>query len=298
MVYAGLSSLAKGKVRYVLPGIVIIVAVLLVPIAAAVGLSFFSYPLLRPDLGIRFAGLDNFARLLEDANFYRSMGRSVVFTLGAVAGEMVVGTLLALLLRGEVWGRTFFRVAFMVPMMMVPVVVGVAWRIFLLPDFTPLEGIFNALHIPFDTTKLLTDANWAMVSVIVADLWQWSPFVMILVLANLQGIPGEIYEASKMDGAGWWRELRSITLPLLGPGLAAVAILRGMDAMRTFDLVYILTSGGPGSATELVSLYNYKIAFSRYDMGYASAISAAVMILLSVVIFGLLSWTNKGGSKR
>lgn len=293
-----MSSQTKEKIGYVMPGILIVAVVLLVPIVAAIGLSFFSYPLLRPDLGIRFTGLDNARRLLEDASFFQSLGKSFLFTAGAVTLEIVVGTVLALLLKSDVWGRKFFQAAFMIPMMMVPVVVGVAWRIFLLPDFTPLDQIFGILHIPFDTSKLLTDPQWAMISVIVADVWQWSPFVMVLTLAALHGIPEEVYEASRMDGASRWRELWSVTLPMLRTGLVSVAILRAMDAMRTFDLVYILTRGGPGTATELVSVYNYKIAFSRFDMGYASAVSTGVLLVLAVVIFGLLAWSNRGGGSR
>lgn len=291
-------SQPRERLWFVLPGILIIVLVLLIPILAALGLSFFSYPLQRPDLGIQFIGLDNFKRLLADTTFMNSLWRSVQFTVGAVAAEMIVGTMLALLLKGHVWGKSFFKVAFMVPMMMVPVVVGVAWRLFLLPEFTPLGPIFKFLHIPFDTSKLLTDPGWAMFSVILADVWQWSPFVMIMVLANLQGIPDDVYEAAQMDGASRWKTFWSMTLPLVAPALLSVAVLRAMDAVRTFDLVYILTSGGPGTATELVSVYNYKIAFSRYDMGYASAVSTSVMILLAVVIFGALYMLSRGGKKR
>ncbi|MBY9077313.1 Inner membrane ABC transporter permease protein YcjO [compost metagenome] len=293
-----MSSDSREKWWFALPGVLIIVVVLLIPIVAALGLSFFSYPLQRPDLGIRFTGLDNFSRLLSDKNFFTSLWRSVLFTLGAVAAELVLGMILALLLKGEVWGKTLFKVAFMIPMMMVPVVVGVAWRLFLLPDFTPLQTIFGFLHIPFNPSKLLTEPGWAMFSVILADVWQWTPFVMLLILANLQGISPEIYEAAQMDGASKWREFWRITLPLVFPSLLSVGILRAMDAMRTFDLVYILTSGGPGTATELLSIYNYKIAFGRYDMGYASAVSVGVMLVLGVCIFGLLAYVNRGGKRR
>lgn len=293
-----MSSDSREKWWFALPGVLIIVVVLLIPIVAALGLSFFSYPLQRPDLGIRFTGLDNFSRLLSDKNFFTSLWRSVLFTLGAVAAELVLGMILALLLKGEVWGKTLFKVAFMIPMMMVPVVVGVAWRLFLLPDFTPLQTIFGFLHIPFNPSKLLTEPGWAMFSVILADVWQWTPFVMLLILANLQGISPEIYEAAQMDGASKWREFWRITLQLVFPSLLSVGILRAMDAMRTFDLVYILTSGGPGTATELLSIYNYKIAFGRYDMGYASAVSVGVMLVLGVCIFGLLAYVNRGGKRR
>ncbi|MBW4082525.1 carbohydrate ABC transporter permease [Paenibacillus sp. S150] len=291
-------SKTREKWGFVLPGVLIIVVVLLIPIAAALGLSFFSYPLQRPDLGIRFTGLDNFTKLLSDHNFLNSLGKSALFTAGAVAAELVLGMVLALLLNGQVWGKTFFKVSFMIPMMMVPVVVGVAWRLFLLPDFTPLGPILEFFHIPFDTSRLLTEPGWAMFSVILADVWQWTPFVMLLILAGLQGISHEIYEAAQMDGASKWREFWRMTLPLVLPGVLSVGILRAMDAMRTFDLVYILTSGGPGTATEMVSIYNYKIAFSRYDMGYASTVSTGVMLVLGIVIFGLLTLVNRGGKTR
>lgn len=282
---------------FVAPSLLVLLLVLFIPIVATVGLSFFAYPLLRPDLGIQFIGLDNYKQLFADTQFIQSMMRSFVFAGGSVAAELVLGTVMALLLKGKVWGKSFFKVTFMLPMMMVPVVVGVAWRLFLLPDFTPLAQIFEWLHIPFDTSRLLTEPSWAMVSVIVADIWQWTPFVMILLLASLHGIPDEIYEAARVDGASEWRQFWTMTLPLIKPSLITVGILRGMDAIRTFDLVYIMTNGGPAFATELVSIFNYKIAFSRYAMGYASAVSTGVLIILAVVVFAILRYTGRKGMK-
>lgn len=288
---------ARDKYLFVMPSLLVIALVLLIPIVATVALSFFSYPLLRPDLGIQFVGLDNYKQLLADPQFSSSLGKSFIFAFGSVSIELILGTVMALLLKGKVWGKAFFKVTFMLPMMMVPVVVGVAWRLFLLPDFTPLAQIFDVFHIPFDTSRFLTDPTWAMVSVIVADIWQWTPFVMILILASLHGISDEIYEAARVDGATEWRQFWTMTVPLIKPSLITVGILRGMDAIRTFDLVYILTNGGPGFATELVSIFNYKIAFSRYSMGYASAVSTGVLVILAIVVFAILKYTGRKGMK-
>lgn len=286
----------REKFLLVLPTITLLVLVLLVPILITIGLSFFSYPLLRPDLGITFVGFENFKKLLLDKQFIGSMERSFIFALGSVSIELILGILIALTLRKKVFAKSFFKVSFLIPMMMVPIVAGVSWRIFLLPQFTPLAQILEMFHINFNTAKFLTDSKWAMMSVITADVWQWTPFVMLMVFASLQSIPEDIYEAARVDGASNLEQFFFLTLPLLKPSLIVIGIMRGMDAIRSFDLVYILTNGGPGFATELVSIFNYKIAFSRYSMGYASAISTGVLIILTIVIFTILKYSEKEDS--
>ena len=282
------------KYTFILPTTLLLV-ILFIPIIITIVLSFFSYPLLRPDLGIKFIGLQNFERLIIDKQFINSIIKSFTFALGAVPLELFLGTLIALLLKEKAYGRNFFRVALLIPMMMTPIVVGVSWRIFLLPHFTPLAQIFEFFHIPFNAAKFLTTSKWAMVSIIVADVWQWTPFVFLMVFASLQSIPNDIYEAAKVDGATSWKQIWYLTLPLIKPSLIAIGIIRGMDAIRTFDLIYILTRGGPGFSTELVSIFNYKIAFSRYSMGYASTISTGVLILLTIAILAILKYARKEG---
>lgn len=280
------------KYLFVLPTVLLLLGILFIPIAATIILSFYSYPLLRPDLGITFVGLENFIKLTKDGQFINSLFKSFTFTFSAVTIELILGTLIALTLKKKVWGKNFFKVSLLIPMMMVPIVVGISWRILLLPQFTPLAQIFEFFHINFNTALFLTDAKWSMISIIIADVWQWTPFVTLLVFASLQSIPDEVYEAARVDGASSWNQFRYLTLPLLKPSLIVIAILRGMDAIRTFDLVYILTKGGPGFATELVSIFNYRLAFTRYEIGYASAVSVAVLMILAVVIFAILRSTK------
>lgn len=282
------------KYTFVFPTIFLLM-ILFIPIIVTIVLSFFSYPLLRPDLGIKFIGFQNFERLIIDKHFINAIIKSFTFALGAVSLELFLGTLMALLLKEKVYGKNFFRVALLIPMMMVPIVIGISWRIFLLPQFTPLTQIFEFFHIYFNTAKFLTTSKWAMVSIIVADLWQWTPFVFLMVFSSLQSIPNDIYEAAEVDGATNWKKIWYLTLPLIKPPLIVIGIIRGMDAIRTFDLIYVLTRGGPGFSTELVSIFNYKIAFSRYSMGYASAISTGVLILLTIVILIILKYARKEG---
>lgn len=281
------------KYLFVTPAILLLLGILFIPIFITIALSFYSYPLLRPDLGINFVGLENFRELLKDGQFINSITKSFIFAFFAVSLELLLGTFIALLLKQKVWGKTFFKVALLIPMMLVPIVVGIAWRIFLLPHFTPLAQILEFFHINFNTAKLLTTASGSMASIVVADIWQWTPFVTLLVFASLQSISDDIYEAAQVDGATSWKQLWYLTLPLLKPSLIVIGIMRGMDAIRTFDLVYVLTRGGPGFATEIVSIFNYRIAFDRYAMGYASAISTAVLMILTVVILAILHYTRK-----
>ena len=225
----------------------------------------------------------NFSRLFSDQFFLASLSHTFIYAAGALTLEFVLGLILALLLNNRMRGRGFFRATLLVPMMLPTVVVGVIWRLVLNVNFGALNGTLRNLGV--DTTALTwtSSPGLAMLSVIAADVWQWTPFMFLILLAGLQAIPQEPYEAALIDGSNFWQTFLHITLPLLKPAILVALLLRTMDLLRAFDQIFILTEGGPGFATETISLYIYRSAFRFSDFGYAAAMSFVLLILTNII---------------
>jgi multiple sugar transport system permease protein len=259
----------------------------LVAPALAVLLTLSIYPLIYSitvslQVGENW-GLSNFRRLLSDNFFLTAMAHTFVFAIAALTCEFLLGLGLALLLNSQIRGRGFFRASLLVPMMLPPVVAAVVWRLLLNPDFGAINGTLKQIGI--DTTSLTWTASpvLAMLSVIAVDVWQWTPFVFLVLLAGLQAIPQEPYEAALIDGSSRWQTFWHVTLPLLRPAILIVLLLRTMDLLRVFDQIFILTEGGPGFATETISLYIYRAAFRFFDFGYAAAMSFVLLAITNVI---------------
>jgi multiple sugar transport system permease protein len=228
-------------------------------------------------------GLGNFTRLASDSFFLTALLHTFVFTIAAVTLEFVFGLGLALLLNQAVRGRSIFRASLLVPMMLPTVVVGVVWRLMLNPNFGAVNGTLQRFGINTEGLTWTASPRLAFLSVIAVDVWQWTPFVFLVLLAGLQAIPQDPYEAARIDGSSSWQTFRHITLPLLRPAILIALLLRTMDLLRVFDQIFILTEGGPGFATETVSLYIYRTAFRFFDFGYAAAMSFVLLILTNVI---------------
>ncbi|OCP15551.1 carbohydrate ABC transporter permease [Ensifer sp. LC163] len=235
----------------------------------------------NPDLPWEFVGADNFARLLSDAQFHVALWNTTVFTVVAVTTEFLLGLGLALLLDKFIRRLTFLKTVLMVPMMLPPVAVAITWKLIYEPQFGVLNEIMYRLGLPLQAWA--GDVNLAMFSIIVADVWQWTPFIFLLMLAGLASLPVEPYEAAALDGASSWRQFWDLTLPFLKPVIAIALLLRVMDALRLFDLVFILTGGGPADRTKVLSLYIYQVAYRFADPGYAAAISLFVLFVTIVL---------------
>jgi len=236
----------------------------------AVLLSLSIYPLIysltvslqvESPTGVRWS-LGNFQRLLSDNFFLSAMEHTFIYAACALICEFLLGLALALLLNHEIRGRGVFRAALLVPMML-PAVKGYG---------------FNTEALTWTASPRL-----ALFSVIVVDIWQWTPFVFLVLLAGLQAIPQEPYEAAKIDGSSQWQTFRYVTLPLLKPAILIALLLRTMDLLRVFDQIFILTEGGPGFATETISLYIYRAAFRFFDFGYAAAMSFVLLAITNVI---------------
>jgi multiple sugar transport system permease protein len=266
-------------------------AVLLITPALAVLVGLSIYPLIysvtislktETASGVSW-GLGNFIRLFSDNFFLTALLHTLVFTIAALTLEFVFGLGLALLLNQAVRGRSIFRASLLVPMMLPTVVVGVVWRLMLNPNFGAINGTLQRFGINTEGLTWTASPRLAFLSVIAVDVWQWTPFVFLVLLAGLQAIPQDPYEAARIDGSSSWQTFRHITLPLLKPAILIALLLRTMDLLRVFDQIFILTEGGPGFATETVSLYIYRTAFRFFDFGYAAAMSFLLLILTNVI---------------
>jgi multiple sugar transport system permease protein len=230
-----------------------------------------------PSVANEFIGLGNFARMFTDPELLTSAKNTLVFTGSAVAIEFALGLGLALLFERYVRRLNFLKTILMMPMMLPPIAVAITWKLIYQPQFGVLNEIVYDLGLPIQAWA--GDAWLAMPCIIAADVWEWTPFIFLLMLAGLSSLPDEPYEAAQVDGASSWRQFWDLTLPFLKPVISIALLLRIMDALRLFDLVFILTGGGPANATETLSFYIYKVALRFADFGYAAAISLTVLFI-------------------
>jgi multiple sugar transport system permease protein len=258
---------------FLAPSIALLLALTVYPLIYIVTISLHRVT----PRGETFVGLANFARLFQDGFFFRSVWQTLIFTGSALMLEMLLGLTLALLLDSEIRARGLWRALFLLPMILPPVVVGVIWRLIYNPSFGVLNGVLRLMGVDIKGWTWLADPAVALPAVILVDVWEWTPFIFLILLAGLQAIPQEPYEAAKIDGSNAWQTFIYITLPLLLPAILVALLLRTMDLLRIFDQVFILTQGGPGFATETISLYIYKTAFRFYDFGYSAAMSLALL---------------------
>ena len=269
---------------FLAPSVILLLALTVYPLFYIIHISVHRVT----PAGDLFIGLRNFLRLFHDGFFYRAVWQTLIFTASALVLELALGLCLALLLNSEIRARNLWRALFLLPMILPPVVAGVIWRLIYNPSFGVLNGILQMMGFEIKKWTWLANPSIALLCVIVVDVWEWTPFVFLILLAGLQAIPQEPYEAARIDGSSAWQTLVHITLPLLMPAILVALLLRTMDLLRIFDQVFILTQGGPGFATETVSLYIYKTAFRFYDFGYAAVLSivllAVTMILCRVYI--------------
>ncbi len=275
-----LSLRSETALPYLLlaPTVAVLLALSIYPLVYAVRVSFQR----GTGASARWT-MENFTRLVSDGFFLSALAHTLVFAFAALTCEFLLGLGLAVLLNTRLRGRGFFRAALLIPVMLPPVVVGVVWRLMLNPNFGAINGTLKSFGIPTESLTWTASPRLALLSVIAVDVWQWTPFVFLILLAGLQAIPEEPYEAARIDGSSAWQTFQHITLPLLRPAILIVLLLRTMDLVRVFDQIFILTEGGPGFATETVSLYIYRAAFRFGDFGYAAAMSFALLLLTNAI---------------
>jgi multiple sugar transport system permease protein len=264
------------------PTLLILLAMLAFPLVYVLNISVRSYNLTNPAAGQDFVGLENFQAVLGSSAFYSALSKSALFTAGSVSLCFVLGLAIAMLLhRFDIHGLGLTRTVILVPLILTPLVIGATYRFMLSFD----NGIINELLelVGLSRIPLLGDPTWAFVSIVLVDVWQWTPFAALVLLAGLESLPHEPFEAAQVDGASWWAEFRYITLPLLASPIAVVLLIRTMDAFREFDKIFIMTGGGPGTATETLPLFLYRAGFQNFNMGFAAATGIVMLVIVTVV---------------
>jgi multiple sugar transport system permease protein len=248
------------------PTAVFALAMTVLPLGYSVLTSFQQFRLGKPPL---FVGLQNYRSLMQDSNFRSSLATTVIYTIAATGVEFVLGMALALLLKEEFRFQGFIRSSLIVPMVIAPVVVGIIWRLLYNSDI----GLFRF-------GSVLSSTTWALPALILVDIWEWTPFMFLILLAGIQSLPQEPFEAARVDGANPWNVFVHLTLPMLRPVIVVAILIRALDAFTVFDQVFVLTQGGPGTATEVATLMIYKTAFRFSQYGYGAAMALSLLVLV------------------
>jgi multiple sugar transport system permease protein len=276
---------------FMLPSLAVMTVVLVYPLASAIYYSFLRYYLGGGTP--QFIGVANYVELLGDERFWGDLLNTVIIVGASVALQLVIGMALALALYAATRGVRLISLLNFLPNVVTPVV----GAIFLKWLFIGRFGLLDSTLISFDIypPNWLGDPVWAKITLILADTWKFMPFLMLVLYAGLQAFDTQLLEAAQIDGANAWQRLRYVILPMMKPLILFVVAIRAMDAFRFFDLVYVLTNGGPGTATETVTLYTYQIGFRMLEVGKASALGVITLVIVAAMIAGLIFMMSRRG---
>ena len=282
--------LRKSYWPFVVPAVAVVGSVIVFPWVFTVWMSMHEWTV---GGARRFTGLSNYARLASDERFIASIGNTLVYTFLAVVLPLIFGTLAALIFNSRLPLRGVLRGLFVMPMMATPVAIALVWTMMFHPQLGVLNYLLSLVGIP--PQGWVFNSATVIPSLVLVETWQWTPLVMLIVLGGLAAIPSEPYESAAIDGANALQRFRYITLPMIAPFLMVAVIIRTIDALKSFDIIYAITQGGPGTASETINLYLYSVAFAYYDIGYGSAIAVvffALVIALSLLMLHLRQRTK------
>jgi multiple sugar transport system permease protein len=268
---------------YVTPAMLVLLALTVVPAAYLVYSSLFDYTLLNEDAR-SYVGFDNYAHVFSDPTVRADFGRTFLFVAIAVTLEMTFGVLLAVPLAARTRANTVATTLLLLPFAITPAVSALVFRQLLDPNFGWIDHYLGALGIMREPVEWLSNPGTAWIALIGLDVWQWTPFVALILIAGLQGVPEEPQQAAAIDGAKRWQVFLHITLPLLKPFVAVALLLRLVEAFKTFASVQVLTGGGPGRSTELVNLSVYRVALQDFSIGAAAALGIVFLLVLALLI--------------
>ena len=274
------SSVLNDRLPYILlgPGVVFLLVVVAFPTILALFLTVNVWEL----TGVQgvYIGLENYQALVHDPRFEAALGRSVYFTVAAVSIELLLGLLISLGLYRIRRATDFLLSVFLIPMAITTPAIAYAFVFIYHPQYGFVNNALAFLGI--ERIAFLGNANWALNAVILTDVWQWTPLMILIIYAGLEALPSEPFEAAAMDGASTWQRFKWVTLPLLKPVIGIALLIRGMDAFKAFGKFYIMTNGGPGTSSEVLSLLAYKIGFQRFEIGYATSVAEIMFFIILV----------------
>jgi multiple sugar transport system permease protein len=282
---------------FIAPALVVVLGVIIFPWVYTIWMSLHEWKVGSPPT---FVGLANYIRLPSDTRFVESIGHTLVYSALSVVLPLIFGTFAAVVFHMKFPMRGFLRGLFIMPMMATPVAIALVWTMMFHPQLGILNYLLSLVGIP--AQLWVFHPATVIPSLVLVETWQWSPLVMLIVLGGLAAIPTEPYESAQLDGATRWQTFRYISLPLVMPFLFIAGMIRAIDALKSFDIIFAITQGGPGTASETINLYLYSTAFVYYDVGYASAIVVVFFALIIVLTGALLQlrrtthWNETGGS--
>lgn len=279
-----LSLFSDRNFKYLMiaPGILILLLVGIFPLIYSLIVSFQNITMTDADTS--FQGMLNYKQLFKDARLWQALGHTAFITIIALPLELIFGFLLAQLFLDKMPGRQIFVALLVLPTVLSPIVAGATWRLMFDVRFGPIGQIMS--YFAGEPVTLLWTVNPSLVypAIIICEVWQWTPFMFLLLLAALSNVDQSQLEAAELDGASYSRVLRQIIIPAIKPVVAIAVLIRGLDLFRIFDIIWVLTEGGPGSMTETISLYTYVIGFKQFDTSYTAAVAFLVVALLSIVV--------------
>ncbi len=275
------------------PAAVLLLAFSLLPILNLFALSFMNVAWSGGRASFSTAGLSHYAALPADELYTAGIANTFVFAIFAVIGQMVFGFALALLASRATRGRIFYRTLFILPVLIPGIVIGAIWKLMFQPDFGLMNQILALVGI--EPLEWLKSPSTALLSVIIVDVWHWTPFCFLLFLAGLESLPQDVYEAAEIDGAGFWQELAYVTLPMMLPTIIVTLVFRIVVAFKVFDEVYLLTSGGPGTSTQVISFTIYQRFFTEDRVGYGSAMSVTVIFIVALLLVLAMGTRRRAG---
>jgi multiple sugar transport system permease protein len=271
---------------FVAPCLIIIVLVTIFPTIYSLGLSFTKWEITLPDKP--FIGLGNYIELFQTPRFLHSILITAIVAVVGVGLELVLGFSLAQMLAAEMKGKRIIVAALLLPVMVMPVVVGYTWRVLWDAQYGPINQIIGwVIGRPFQYTWL-GQTSTAMVAILVTEIWQWTPFMFLVFLSGLATLDPELFEAADIDGASGWDKLWHLTIPLMRPIIIVALLIRGLDALKFFDVIFTLSGGAPGTSTETLSFYIYQTGYQFFRLGYGAAASFVLLIALAIILTYLL----------
>jgi multiple sugar transport system permease protein len=271
------------------PAVIYMTVVGFYPLAYSIYISLTDYNPAQGQLGA-FIGWDNYTNAISDAQLWHSLILMGLFTFISVSLSLFLAILLALLFNKQLPGFLLLRTIVLIPMLVTPIAVGIIWRIMMNPGHGLLNFLLGFLGI--DPQPWFGSRSAAFASVLLVDVWEWTPFLFIIILAGLRGLPASPFEAAAIDGASSLRIFFNITLPMLRPVIIIAALLRIIDAARTYDTVFIITRGGPDFATDLASIYLQRVNFQFFNLGYGSALSWIMLLAILIVVLFFVRWSG------
>lgn len=278
------------KYLFPLPALLFVLLLMVFPVLYTLFVSFTEWTLTsgRP---MKFVALDSYLKIMREPRFLDAVGRTFSFTVGAVVAEAVLGTTIALVLNREFKGKNALKFILLLPLVATPVAVGIVFNLFYDPTIGFLNYVLNVLGLP--QSGWVTASSTVLPSLMLVDIWQWTPMIALIVLAGLAGLSNEPYESAKVDGASGAQTFFHVTLPMIMPTILTAIILRAVDALKTYDIIYAMTGGGPGYSSETLNILAYKYSFEYFNLGQASSILVFLFFLVLLFSLGVMKIRKK-----